>query len=124
MHALLPQSQQTAAQVQELARSLQQSTSSQTVSDLAAAMASHAGASADGEQKLIEIIAETHKSTGKGIASSHSMFTQEVQRVVDAQEKIESQLRLSPTSLSKPQTYSHQLLGRKKDKIGLISGIV
>ena len=80
------------------------------MSDLAAAMASYAGASADIEQKLIEIIAETHKSTGEGIASSHSLFTQEVQRVVDAQEKIESQVRLNQSPRRIRTNYS---AGRK-----------
>ena len=52
-------------------------------------MASYAGASAEREQKLIEANTETHKSTGEGIvssASSHSLFTQAVQRTKDAQE--------------------------------------
>ena len=50
-------------------------------------MASYAGASAEREQKLIEAITETHKSTGEGIVSSHALFTQEVQKIISAQEK-------------------------------------
>ena len=57
------------------------------MSELAAALASYAGASAEREQKLIKAITETHKSTGEGIVSSHTLFTQEVRRIVDAQEK-------------------------------------
>ena len=81
MQALMQQSEQTALQMQELVRSLQQSNSSgsQTVSDLAAAMTTYAEASAGREQQLIEAITEAHKLTGEGIASSHSLFTQEVQ---------------------------------------------
>ena len=36
---------------------------------------------------MTEIITETHKSTGEGIVRSHTLFTQEVQRIVEAQEK-------------------------------------
>ena len=91
LQALMQQSQQATAQVQELAAALQQSTSlgTQTVSDLAQALSTFAGASAEREQRMIEAITETHKSTGGGIASSHSLFTQEVQKIVEAQERKE-----------------------------------
>ena len=89
LQALMQQSQQATAQVQELAAALQQSTSSgtQTVSELAQALSTFAGASAEREQRMIAAITETHKSTGEGIATSHSLFTQEVQKIVEVQEK-------------------------------------
>ena len=57
------------------------------MSELAAAMASCAGASAEREQKMIEAITETHESTGEGSFSSQTLCAQEVQKIVETQEK-------------------------------------
>ena len=126
MQVLLRQSQQTAAQVQVLARSHEMSSSSgsQTVNGLASAMATYAVAAAESEQQLVEAIAETHKVTGERLVGSHSLLTQEVKKIMESQErKQESREKLSSTSSSKPLMYLRHQPGRKTDRIGLSSGI-
>ena len=57
------------------------------------------GAAAENEQKLVEAIAETHKATGERLVGSHSLFTQEVKKIMESQErKQESREKLSSTS--------------------------